>query len=400
MPDGAQDFVIKTDSGNFRIRAPEGMDQEQALSLAAATNPQFAEIYPHVQARTKLAEGVGKRIERAPSVAPQDIIPSMGGGAAPGQAGTRMMTPRESASDPETQRARASGATTAMTLSSLPLMVANPTAAVGSLAGGTIGAFGGKMGAEAMNLTPEEQDTAEGLGGLVGSFIGGGTGAKVSGRIFPFVASKMRYPATARQSQLGRAGTIKWSLPFMHGLTDLVIPEGELGSPTRPGPFTEIPARMPKPPKMITTPDPLDVAVREGRAARIPTRMPKMKAPQSVEAAPFEGMTSSAKFVGGAELPRAGARMRSPEVKMVERFEKPTAEKSRIIQPGSSEAKAPRVEGSYWSFKEPALRKAVMSGDRDAAIVYKRRFGELPEGAGFLTDVGQGQTKGLYQSRR
>jgi hypothetical protein len=54
MPNGdTQDFVIKTDGGTFRIKVPKGMEQGKALSLAAATNPKFAEIYPQVQARLK-----------------------------------------------------------------------------------------------------------------------------------------------------------------------------------------------------------------------------------------------------------------------------------------------------------------------------------------------------------
>src|SRR6201981_1954326 len=52
MPNAdTQDYVIKTDGGTFRIRVPKGMEQAKALSLAAATNPKFAEIYPQVQAR-------------------------------------------------------------------------------------------------------------------------------------------------------------------------------------------------------------------------------------------------------------------------------------------------------------------------------------------------------------
>jgi hypothetical protein len=54
MPNGdTKDYVIKTDGGTFRIRVPKGMEQAKALSLAAATNPKFAEIYPQVQARIK-----------------------------------------------------------------------------------------------------------------------------------------------------------------------------------------------------------------------------------------------------------------------------------------------------------------------------------------------------------
>jgi hypothetical protein len=57
-----------------------------------------------------------------------------------------------------------------------------------------------------------------------------------------------------------------------------------------------------------------------------------------------------------------------------------------------------RVAGSYWSFDRQSLANAAVM-DRDAAIVYKQRFGELPSGFKFLTDVADGPMRGLYRGR-
>lgn len=82
-----------------------------------------------------------------------------------------------------------------------------------------------------------------------------------------------------------------------------------------------------------------------------------------------------------------------PEVKMVSKIE--PMKPSGIVSPDSL---PPTQEGSYWSFKEDALRKAVLSGDRHAAVIYQTRFGQMPEGAKYLTDVGSRPTRGLYQN--
>ena len=102
----------------------------------------------------------------------------------------------------------------------------------------------------------------------------------------------------------------------------------------------------------------------------------------------------------GAELPKTGGAPSLPkDVKIVSAFKTEESPKPRIIQPGTPEAKPPAVQGSYWSFDKGALRNAVLMGDRDATIVYKQRFGELPQGAKYLTDVGQAPTRGLYRGQ-
>src|SRR6267142_4115431 len=61
MPNGdTQDYVIKTDAKTFRIKAPKGMEQEQVLSLAAATKPDFAGAHAQYQAQKKAREPLDK----------------------------------------------------------------------------------------------------------------------------------------------------------------------------------------------------------------------------------------------------------------------------------------------------------------------------------------------------
>lgn len=104
--------------------------------------------------------------------------------------------------------------------------------------------------------------------------------------------------------------------------------------------------------------------VTSGRNYPLPQAQPTI-APASTGAAKVEYVTGKAKPVG----------------------------RSTIVTPGST---PPAVKGSYWSFPEQSLRKAVLTGDRAAATVYMQRFGSLPEGASLLTDVGRNPTRGLY----
>lgn len=62
------------------------------------------------------------------------------------------------------------------------------------------------------------------------------------------LARLLRNPATARQSQLGKPGTAKNFLPGIlqrYVIPDALIPKGQLGTVTNPGPFAEIPVRVP-----------------------------------------------------------------------------------------------------------------------------------------------------------
>lgn len=70
---------------------------------------------------------------------------------------------------------------------------------------------------------------------------------------------------------------------------------------------------------------------------------------------------------------------------------------SAIVPPGS---KPTPIKGSFWSYPEAELRKAVLSGDREAAVVYRMRYNTLPPGAKYLNDVSESIIKGLYQSAK
>jgi|ERR1700734_903678 len=88
----------------------------------------------------------------------------------------------------------------------------------------------------------------EGIPSVAATVLGGESARRIpeTGEAGNFVASKMREPATARQSQLGRPGSVsalptslqKWTIP------DWLIPKGEKGTPTNPGPFNEIPTKI------------------------------------------------------------------------------------------------------------------------------------------------------------
>ena len=122
---------------------------------------------------------------------------------------------------------------------------------IGALAGG----FGGsKLGEKINPDNPWYRD----IGGLLGSVLGGGFGgatedflqdASQQGGINNAIASKLRYPATANQSQIGRPGTVKNILPsFLQRYTipESIVPTGDVGTPTNPGPYMAIPPRIPK----------------------------------------------------------------------------------------------------------------------------------------------------------
>ena len=109
---------------------------------------------------------------------------------------------------------------------------------LGSQAGGYLG---GKLDAPSLGSD---------IGGATGGFTGGAIGSSVGAppEAGNWLASLLRNPATARQSQLGRAGTVKSILPaFLQKWTvpEGLIPKGELGTPTNPGPFNEIPSKLP-----------------------------------------------------------------------------------------------------------------------------------------------------------
>lgn len=118
-----------------------------------------------------------------------------------------------------------------------------------------LGGLGSLVGVSAKQ---QAENAARGEGGKIIGETGvpaAETLATYGASKFPFRAAKnatastMRYPATARQSQLGRPGAVKNFLPpwlQKYTVPEGLIPKGELGTPTNPGQFNEIPSKMPK----------------------------------------------------------------------------------------------------------------------------------------------------------
>jgi hypothetical protein len=97
--------------------------------------------------------------------------------------------------------------------------------------------------AGALSLPAAGEDLINVARGLQGVDIGEAmTGGKNA------IARMMRKPATAAQSQAGVPGSIK-QLPFLPKgmqpkIPEGLIPKGELGTPTNPGPFNRVPSRV------------------------------------------------------------------------------------------------------------------------------------------------------------
>lgn len=132
-----------------------------------------------------------------------------------------------------------------------PLKVAQGAAQLpGDPWGGTKAMVGGAlqtMELPSMMAGPESAEAASRLPGAVAS-IPGKVGEAVSeaGGARNALAKVLRYPATARQSQLGRPGSVRALPSFLqrYVLPDWAVPKGELGTVTNPGPFAEIPTRI------------------------------------------------------------------------------------------------------------------------------------------------------------
>lgn len=204
------------------------------------------------------------------------------------------------------ERAQAVGQGAAV--ASLPLLGGGlamaPGATLLGLGGGAAGGYAGSKAGSYLGEQVGAPELGSDVGGLTGSILGGTAGAMGARPLGNKAASLLRSPATARQSQLGRPGSVKDILPPQlqrWTLPPWMIPKGEIGTPTNPGPFMEVPAKMPKPNLPTPEVDPLTLAVRQGIAARIPTKMPPTA---SLPLPPrFPGATPTSAVLGQAELP-------------------------------------------------------------------------------------------------
>lgn len=126
---------------------------------------------------------------------------------------------------------------------------------IGATAGASLGERGGS------DVGRLAGPTGEKVGGVLGAIGGGLLGGGLT-------AGLERNPATSLQSRRGIPGQIR-SLPFgiQRMIPEWMVPKGELGSPTNPGPFMDIPGRM-------KIPTPLDRPF--GRVPVTETGIPQM----------------------------------------------------------------------------------------------------------------------------
>jgi hypothetical protein len=154
--------------------------------------------------------------------------------------------------------------------------------------GGTIGAIGGERAGSAVG----------GLAGPTGREIGGTIGSLAGGALGGGMAANMRrLPATFEEAAASQPGRIRpMPMGIQRAIPEWMVPKGRIGSVTNPGPpidalrdemYSDLGDRLVQRGKEETSlaaqarrNDPLALAVREGRAARLPTRMPTITAPE------------------------------------------------------------------------------------------------------------------------
>jgi hypothetical protein len=135
---------------------------------------------------------------------------------------------------------------------SLPLigggLAMAPAATLLGLGGGAAGGYAGSKGGEYLGEKVGAPELGSDIGGLTGSVFGGMAGARGARPLGNKAAELLRNPATSAQSQLGRPGTVKDILPPQlqrWTVPPWMVPKGELGTPTNPGPFSKVSNTLP-----------------------------------------------------------------------------------------------------------------------------------------------------------
>lgn len=224
---------------------------------------------------------------------------------------------------------------------------------LGSKLGSDVGAYAGRK----IGGSPEAEQYGELAGGALGGLASGFVNRNS-------VASALRKPATSGQSQLGLPGTVKEILPpslQRWTIPSWMIPKGELGTPTNPGPFSKIPTRLPA----SLSSDPFSPAVEQ------------------VQPSPFAGATSSAgPLMRGASGPSV-----APESVAfggsTPRVAAPT-EASVSVYPEPRTPLAEDRPGAAWSIPREELPAAAQRG-QPGAVETMRNLGRpiilTPRGA-------------------
>jgi len=111
---------------------------------------------------------------------------------------------------------------------------------------GALQAGAGVLNALSPALAFSGPQAAEAASSIPGKVAEAGEGLQDANNFF---ARLLRNPATPAQSQAGQAGNVKNILPpFLQKYTipEGIIPKGDLGTATNPGPYAKIPVRVPK----------------------------------------------------------------------------------------------------------------------------------------------------------
>lgn len=258
-------------------------------------------------------------------------------------------------------------------VASLPFLgasaVAAPVATAVGTGGAVLGGYAGSKAGKYLGGKVGAPELGEDVGGLAGTLAGGGGAGKIADEygteIGNKAASVLRYPATARQSQLGRPGTVKNILPAglqRYTIPDWMIPKGEEGTPTNPGPFMDIPMRV----KVPKAAKPTQGLSFEGQSSTAPGALPQG------EPTPFTGGTEPTTSTGPVQP------------SFVKSFTQP---KGKIVEPGSE---PPDVKVTYQSVPQPDLLKMVKGGDSAAIKEWQRRGLQLPPNVGYMVESGAG----------
>lgn len=178
MPDG-QEYLIKTDSGDFRILADAGLPQDQVIALAAKANPEFAKHYQPVMdsltAQTQAAAQAAAA-PTGPAPLPASMQPNTNNQTDP----SGKLLPQNIADALTKHMAvqvaqnRAANSPTPVTNASAILA---PVTTAKQIVGSKLGSIVGEHAAPYVGASPETGSAVGGLIGGVGASFGNPEGA-------------------------------------------------------------------------------------------------------------------------------------------------------------------------------------------------------------------------------
>lgn len=276
-------------------------------------------------------------------------------------------------------------------------------ATLGALGGGYGGSKLGEYVGEKSGLKPYETIWASRIGGVLGAFAGGGAGGSeqaenVWSGLKNSFANKL-YNADGELSKFGESlvhptkmpeNALRAIFPSPQDIPGGVAPS----SPTSAEFYENKAADLVKRGKEQAAIDRTE-GVKARAAARDASQYYSATGGQST--APSDVSTLPPASSGGAQTSSASPMTSTGPAVQMNTPGAPPPGKSVIVSPDS--APAP-IKGSFWSYSQSALKDAVMAGDREAAVIYRMRFNELPPGAKYLNDVSESIIKGLYKSSK